>query len=156
MQLNNLCMLLLPPAWTSATVFLHGLPMNQISCLTSLQNIVAKIVTWTTPWDHITCFKRTAWLPITSKNYFQNSHLYLLFSYWGSQSFASAPPLLWNDLPEHITISPSISTFQSPWKLSLIVFNLFLTFCVLVCQCAMSIFWWILAHFKCPPPSSLP
>ena len=40
---------------------------------------------------------------------------------WGNRSFASAAPVLWNNLPEHIKCSPSLLSFKCALKTHLMI-----------------------------------
>ena len=99
----------------------------------------------------------TIFLRRTPTPYFQppvymrsnNKHLLrkpLAITSWGERSITSAAPSLWNDLPDHVKLSPSF-VHNFPQASSN---EDFITFSRLLCHCAMSIFRWIPAHYTCP------
>ena len=77
------------------------------------------------------------------------------------RALASAVSSLWNDLPEHVKLSPSLASFKTALKTHLMkgcIIVLYPVHCLVLClsckyylvyvTCAMSVFRWILVHYK--------
>lgn len=174
-----------------------------LNCLKRVQNIAARVITRTKPFEKITpLFLKLHWLPVKQRIIFK----ILLFMYrcnrgiaptylvelfklyqpsrplrssnrfiytqsvvkrsWGTRSFSSFGPQLWNKLPEEIKESTSITQFKSVLKTHLNPWNPLLNYeflphyfpsivfvsIVILCTCAMSTFFgWICAHYKMSP-----
>ena len=123
------------PKLDSYNSLLYGMPKYCIQKLQSVLNAAARLLTYTSKYDHITpVLAELHWLPVEKRIIFKSlllthkrppqssssalllkQHKYNLKNY-GYRQFQVSAPCLWNSLPKSIKSASSVNFFKSKLK----------------------------------------